>query len=326
MTEQLPRSDTFDDLLPEIPLDHNELAYKNGALTAEAIGYTALSRDLLPKEGMSPQRSYDKAWSVIELGVTAPSYRTRQGFLGIADERLSMILEAPAASDNLRMRTIMTRVAIPSFRARAEQEPLTESLQHVTYHHLTESLSTEASREIYQGKGENTGTRGAALGILCEALTYAMLLKSGDPALFPFPAAPREDHSDVGDQNHDLYIPFRDGKIPAQVKRKHGAFRHDGIIGINLLTHINQQLNLPVNRSEVRLNRRWAKELSTLEPDVLIARYLDPTNPRCAPENVAIANILIDGLSKSICTSVRTQMADIIRRKGLGVSSTDDLV
>lgn len=49
MTEQLPRSDTFDDLLPEIPLDHNELAYKNGALTAEAIGYTALSRDLLPK-------------------------------------------------------------------------------------------------------------------------------------------------------------------------------------------------------------------------------------------------------------------------------------
>lgn len=324
MTEQLPR-ENFDDLLPDIPPVRSELAHKDSTLTAEAIGYTSLSRDFLSGESLEPLPSFKKAWSVIELGLTAPSYKTRQGFLNIAEERLDMLLEEPTTPDDLRMRTVMARTAIPSFRERAEQEPLTESLQFVTYHRQAQLLSKETNRELYQGKGVFSA-KGVALGFLCENLAYAMLLKSWDPALFPFPAAPREDQGNTGDQNHDLYIPFKDTKIPIQVKRKHGAFRHDGIIGIHLLTHINQQLTLWSEQQGKQRNKRWTKELSMFEPDVLLARYLDPANPECIPENVAIATMVIDGLSMSIGKSVREQMATIIRSKGIGITDSDGLV
>lgn len=324
MTEQLPRYYNFDDLLPESPVDHSDVSHTDGTLTAEAIGYIALSRDLLARESLHPQISYNKAWSVIELGLAAPSYKTRQGFLSIAEERLAIVVDDPSTPDTLRMRALAAHTAIPSFRARAEQEPLTESLQHVMYHSLAKRISTETSRDIYHSSSHSS--KWTAHGALCENLSYAVLLKSEDPALFPFPSAPREDQSDTTNQNHDLYIPFRDGKVPIQVKRKSGAFKYDGVIGINLLTHINQQLNSKISREESKRNIHWSGALSTMEPDVLVASYLDPTNPQCHPKNIWIANIVIEGLSKSIGDSVRKQMAKIIRSKGLGITGSGELI
>lgn len=326
MTERLPNYDNFDDLLPDLPSDPSDYIHKDGSLTAEAIGYTSLSRELLSQESLIPLHSFKKAWSVIELGLTAPSYQTRQGFMDIAQERLDMILADPTVHDDLRMRTILARVALPSFRARAEQEPLTESLQLVTYHNLIRYIGEEVSRDIYHGKGVSAGPKGCAIGSLCEGLAYAALLKSGDPALFAFPAGPREDKSPQLDQNHDLYIPYRHTKIPAQVKRKNIARLYPDTIKINVLPHINNQLQTEECRTEQLHNPKWAKAVASSEPDVLLAQYLDPNSPQYVPENASIANFIIDGVSKSIGESVREQMADIIRRKGLGISTGGGLV
>lgn len=325
MTEQLPHHENFDDLLPDIVFDSSESNHASGTLTAEAVGYTALSRELLSTKELGAWPSFKKAWSVIELGLTAPSHKTRQGFLSIAEERLNMILDDQAAPDALRMRTIIASVAMPSFRVRAEQEPLTESLQHVTYHRHIRLLSNEVNRDIYQGKGAMSGQKGLALGILCESLTYAMLLKSGDPALFPFPAAPREDQSDHVDQNHDLYISYRDTKIPIQVKRSKGALSNDDIVGVNLLSHIKPAISRSLN-CEKSQRITWTKHFRELEPDVMLARYLAPNNPDYGLQSRSLSQQVIDNVSQSVSATVRTQMADIIRRKGLGVSSTDDLV
>lgn len=310
--------ENFDDLLPAYtpPEDMFPTEVVDGTLTAEAIGYSSLSRKVLRKQRGSPVILFDKAWSVVELGLTAPSTHTRQGFLDIAEQRFDMVLDDPEATRELRLRTIMARVAIPSFRARAEHRRLTRDLRTETYRHLGELLTAEVTDEFYDGRGVKE--KGITLGFLCENLTYAMLLRSNAP-FFPFPAAPREDRSSVVEQNHDLYIPHKNTKFPIQVKRQQGAISDD-IIGVKLLNHIKPAISASLAK-EISERRVWTKHYQELEPDVLLARYLDRGNPHYSQRDPSVAEETLEAVSKSVGSTVHSQMDKLLNKKEAAAKS-----
>lgn len=304
---------SLDDLLPEVPkLDSLEMRRLDSMQTAEAIGFTSLhNADTSALEKAAFIQPLLQPWKMIEYGLAAPTRKTRQGFLDIAEERFDMLLEDETITRDIRLRAILARVAIPSFRERAEHRPMTEELQAETYDNLAQYISKEMWDEYYDGVSDKTDAgieRRQVLGFACEGITYGMLLKSGDPALFPFPAAPREDVGTARRKNHDLYIPYYNKKIPIQVKRTVNSSPSRATINVNLIPHIQPHIHAAAAES-------WEQTVHSSDLDTLVGRHMDSANSHIATEHRRYGKNLIANVSRSVSTKVRRDMAQMIRNK-----------